>query len=618
MDDESAYGPVSYRLSFSSAVKQGIICPYKIVISVTTREEVDNELLKHGITLVKRDEIQARWVATQLALTRAIEETQASKVITFHSRVALAQEFASEEARGVSQHLKNFEVLHVNGSQSTADRESLLRDFRTSERGLITNARCLTEGVDVPAVDMVAFIDPRRSKVDIAQATGRAMRQSEATGKTTGYIVVPLFLEQQKGETEDEALKRSGFEDVALIVAAMQDQDEDLIDTIRQLRIEKGEGKPFNPRALADKIYVLGPMIALSELRGAISVAVIDRLGSSWDAMFGRLLAYSRDKGDCLVPVRHKTKDGYRLGSWVNHQRNDRDTMPQRHRDQLESVGGWAWDVHLDAWTKGYEHLKRHSERVGSCAAARGFKTSDGFDIGGWIIKQRTKKESMPLERKHSLERLKGWTWNPQDDSWTEGYVDLKTFCERNGHCLVLREHKTLHGFPLGAWVKKQRGNKEVMSEDRRKQLEALTGWCWHPVPDAWEEGYSHLKRYSEKQGDCLVPATRKTSEGFRLGQWVVSQRYMRKKLTAAQQARLETLHGWSWDPFADAWERGFDHLKKYSEKNEDCLVQKTFKTQDGYTLGVWVTNQRTKRDRLSPERRKRLEGVKGWVWKAR
>ena len=207
MDDESVYGPVAYRLSFASAVNQGIICPYKIVISVTTKAEVDAALLKHGTVLVKREANQAQWVATQLALQHAIRKTKASKVITFHSRVALAEEFASDRSSGIQQHLKGFEVFHVNGGQSAADRESLLTDFKTSHRGVITNARCLTEGVDVPAVDMVAFIDPRRSKVDIAQATGRAMRQSKATGKTTGYIVVPLFLEQKKGESEEKALR---------------------------------------------------------------------------------------------------------------------------------------------------------------------------------------------------------------------------------------------------------------------------------------------------------------------------------------------------------------------------------------------------------------------------
>jgi len=100
MDDESVYGPVAYRLSFAAAAKQGIICPYKIVISVTTMAEVDAALLKHGITLVKRDKIQAKWVATQLALKRAIKKTKASKVITFHSRVALAKSSRQTAAAG--------------------------------------------------------------------------------------------------------------------------------------------------------------------------------------------------------------------------------------------------------------------------------------------------------------------------------------------------------------------------------------------------------------------------------------------------------------------------------------------------------------------------------------
>ena len=168
---------------------------------------------------------------------------------------------------------------------------------------------------------MVAFIDPRRSKVDIAQATGRAMRQSKETGKTTGYVIVPLFLEQHKGESEEEALKRSGFEDVALVVAAMEEQDDDLVDIVRQLRTEKGEGKPFRPRRLIDKVEVIAPSVALQSLRRAIAIAVVDTLGRSWDEMFGRLTRYTKQHGDCLVPATHRTDDGYNLGGWVHHQR---------------------------------------------------------------------------------------------------------------------------------------------------------------------------------------------------------------------------------------------------------------------------------------------------------
>lgn len=66
--------------------------------------------------------------------------------------------------------------------------------FAEAPKSLITNARCLTEGVDIPTVDMVAFIDPRQSRVDIVQAVGRAMRKPRrVTTKTVGYVLVPLL-----------------------------------------------------------------------------------------------------------------------------------------------------------------------------------------------------------------------------------------------------------------------------------------------------------------------------------------------------------------------------------------------------------------------------------------
>ena len=92
-------------------------------------------------------------------------------------------------------------MYHVNGSQHSSERKQIIRAFRQANKALITNARCLTEGIDDPAVDMVAFIDPRHSKIDIAQATGRAMRKPRGSDKTIGYIVVPLFLERKGDET---------------------------------------------------------------------------------------------------------------------------------------------------------------------------------------------------------------------------------------------------------------------------------------------------------------------------------------------------------------------------------------------------------------------------------
>ena len=93
MDDEAVYGKVSYKLPFAEAARRDIICSYKIFISVITTDELNAYLLDHGITLVDGDKIGVRWVANQIALKRAIEQTDVSKIITFHSRVRTAQAF---------------------------------------------------------------------------------------------------------------------------------------------------------------------------------------------------------------------------------------------------------------------------------------------------------------------------------------------------------------------------------------------------------------------------------------------------------------------------------------------------------------------------------------------
>ena len=117
---------------------------------------VTNELLSRGDVLVNGDAVRARQVANQIALRDAVEKYGASKAFTFHRTVASAASFVADGSEGVRTHLPGFETFHVNGTMPTARREREMRDFRAAPRAVMSNARCLTEGVDVPAVDMVA------------------------------------------------------------------------------------------------------------------------------------------------------------------------------------------------------------------------------------------------------------------------------------------------------------------------------------------------------------------------------------------------------------------------------------------------------------------------------
>ena len=412
MDDPQVYGLRAHTLSFASAAKRDIICPYKVVISLIDKHMVSDFARKHGITLIETDLMRARWVAHLLAFRQAVENTGATKALTFHSRVKAAQEFASDTTHGIGRYLNGYDVRHVHGKQRSSERKALIDAFRHAENGVLTNARCLTEGVDVPAVDMVAFLDPKQSRIDIAQATGRAMRKPQGVStKTVGYVVVPLFAADFTQESLDEAIESEGFDQVADVLNALQEHDEDLLDIIRELRERKGAGEPFDLTRLREKVEVIGPAVDLERLNVSISVAIADRIGSSWDEWYGRLIAYKQRDGHCLVPNRYRDPpSGFRLGQWVGVQRRDKDTMSPERRQRLDALG-FVWDVLTAQWEEGFHCLERYRQERGDCLVPQRYRDpASGFRLGGWVSKQREGKDTMLPERRQRLDAL-GFVW---------------------------------------------------------------------------------------------------------------------------------------------------------------------------------------------------------------
>ena len=117
----------------------------------------------------------------------------------------------------------------------------MLADFAKAPRALMTNARCLTEGVDVPNVDCVTFADPKQSIVDIIQSSGRAMRTDKGK-KNMGYLIVPVVVPDNM-EFEDFA-ETTAFKTVARIITALSVVDERIVEELRAIqygRISKGK-----------------------------------------------------------------------------------------------------------------------------------------------------------------------------------------------------------------------------------------------------------------------------------------------------------------------------------------------------------------------------------------
>lgn len=615
MDDPNVYGTLAHRLPFSEAAKKGIICDYKIVASIVTQEDVSRELLKQGEVKGKTDHVRAIQVAHQLALKNAIQKFKLTKLFTFHSSIRGAKSFVAEGDEGISAHVKKLHTCHVNGSQSSAIRESILSEFRETPRALVSNARCLTEGVDVPAVDCVAFVEPRRSKVDIVQAVGRAMRK--AKGKTCGYLFVPLYVEQKRGESIDEAVERTGFGEVADVLNAMRDHDDDLKDTLEVLGVQMGEGKikGVTARAFSEKVSVIGPSIPLPRLRKSIQTELVEQLVVSWDVRFGELKAFEKKNGHCLIPQRFP--ENLQLGHWASNQRGfyKKGNLTEDRIRKLEKLG-FAWQPDETVWRERYEELKAFHKKEGDCRVPKAYPANP--PLGIWVEVQRANyiKGKLRKDRTKKLEIL-GFDWNPFESQWDEKFEELKAFHKREGHCLVPAQ------FPenpqLAKWVPKQRsiyrgGN---LSRDKIKKLDQL-GFDWDPIETLWNDMYEALRAYRKKEGHCRVPKTRSHSENNKLGTWVVYQRHMLTKgsLSEDKISKLDKL-GFDWNPIESEWNERFEELKAFRKREGHCLVPPRY--PENPKLGGWVSKQREirKRGTLSRDKIKKLNQL-GFDWDPR
>ena len=129
---------------------------------------------------------------------------------------------------------------------------------------------------------------------------------------------------------------------------------------------------------------------------------------------------------------------------------------------------------------------------------------------------------------------------------------------------------------------------------------------------------FQRLKAYANETGSARPAVEFRTSDGFALSRWVKNQRKRQCDITPERKRLLENLKGWSWDPIADYWNEAFEQLKAYTNKTGAARPPQSFKSPDGFPLGIWVGRQRTKRAELSDERKRRLESLKGWSWGVR
>ena len=257
MDDEGTYGPVFYQMSFRKAVEEGHLSDYEVAIVAVSDGLYANlagdfvaEHKETGVNVSDVVKLLGCWDALADPTSRGPGERVTGRLNPNHvARRAIAfsntikastnlekwwPEIVGRQAADVGreqdlgQTLLDLDVCHIDGRTRASARAQALNELRAEipdgRCRIVTNAKCLTEGVDVPALDAVLFMQPRRSKVEIVQAVGRVMRS--APGKRRGYIVLPVIVPEGKRVTDSDFLRSSDFQPVWDVISALRAHDE--------------------------------------------------------------------------------------------------------------------------------------------------------------------------------------------------------------------------------------------------------------------------------------------------------------------------------------------------------------------------------------------------------
>ena len=269
MDDQETYGPVFFRLGFGQAVKENLLTDYKVIILTVSEEEVSQHyqaIAEMGgeLNLDTAAKLTGCWNALakrknpgsdvdygedRAPMRRAVafcKDIKASKAVATQFPDLVNGPFGLSDLSNddASDNLQ-VECRHVDGTMNAAVRAREM-DWLTEGAGtdevpvcrILTNARCLSEGVDVPTLDAVLFLSPRKSQVDVIQAVGRVMRRAE--GKDFGYIILPVAV--PAGMAPERALDdNKRFQVVWQVLKALRAHDERLDAAINSMELN-GQG----------------------------------------------------------------------------------------------------------------------------------------------------------------------------------------------------------------------------------------------------------------------------------------------------------------------------------------------------------------------------------------
>ena len=289
MDDEKLYGDEFFRVNFSYAVEHGLLTDYKVLVLTVNEDDLPGDILKdikdpnntelnfddtskligviNGLSKIIRGDNHVTWDNDPCVMHRAIAfcssignaASPGTSVNTSQVLPRICEKYRDTLDIEEREHVVEVSARHIDGSMNSQTRNEQLawlaeENIGENECRVLTNVRCLSEGIDVPALDAVLFLSSRNSQVDVVQSVGRVMRnfrKGQPDEKKYGYIIIPIVVPSDV-KPEDALDNNVYFSTVWNILNALRSHDDHFNAEVQKIALNKNK---------ASKVVVGGPGI---------------------------------------------------------------------------------------------------------------------------------------------------------------------------------------------------------------------------------------------------------------------------------------------------------------------------------------------------------------------
>lgn len=553
MSNPEIYGGEAFRMSFGEAIVEKILVDYKIIGIGVTEKQVKQFIDQRRYVTENYD---LKDIANNYALNLVMDKYAAHHAITFHSKVDFAKDFSIRHNNYFG---KDIYSNHVSGKDKTSKRSDILRKFKNHNKGVVSNARCLTEGVDVPIIDLIYFCDPKNSKIDIVQASGRALRKDRHGKKPIGYIVVPIF-HHIEDDIEKEIENKPDFKNLIQVVRSLCDQDERLQAEIDEIAFSKGERISrrleisYNDEDI-DKIITFEGLE--KEVKRYLFDQIIEKTKDSWNVMYANLVKFKKIYNTTSVTKKHT--DFKNLNWWVQSQRDAyfEKRLSSIHFEKLMKIGfEWKGEQRreitdrFEIWMESYRKLVNYFTDNGDVDIPARYEKDNS--LATWLVAQRIKYDNDKLSE-NQIELLENVNinWDPKN-TYPEFIEALTKYKSEFGNTAVSQANFSYRrlaakcsriraiyrsGKPTknGDLVAQQKGRLTKWAIEKLNEL----GFEWNLGMVDWNENFVLLKKYYNEFGNSIV----KSSENQFLFFWSYRQRRCREDLEPEQIEKLESIN---------------------------------------------------------------------------